>query len=280
LITGESGTGKEVIARLIHRLSSRSDGPFVAVNIAGLPESLLESELFGHERGAFTGADRRKPGMFEVASGGTLFLDEIGEMPLHLQVKILRVLQERRLQHLGGTEAIPIDARIMAATNRDLAAAVCEGRFRDDLYYRLNVIHLEVPPLRDRTEDIPLIAGQLLARLNVRLGRSVGSIEPEGIRRLQAYSFPGNVRELENLVERALIFAEGDSLTATDLNLPVGQGTARVPPPPAASLESVERAAVVAALQRWEGNRTRAAAELRISRRTLLNKIKQYGLEG
>jgi two-component system response regulator AtoC len=288
LVTGESGTGKEVIARLIHRLSSRAEGPFVAVNIGGLPEGLLESELFGHERGAFTGADRRKPGMFELASGGTLFLDEIGETPLHLQVKLLRVLQDRRLQHLGGTETIPIDARIMAATNRDLAAAVREGRFRDDLYYRLNVIHLEVPPLRDRADDIPLIAGQLLARLNARLGRSVRSIEPEGIRRLQSYSFPGNVRELENLLERAMIFAESDTLEAADLGLPAGppgavpaKGPGRAPAstPQPRTLDSLEREAIVNALRRWEGSRTRTAAELGISRRTLLNKIKEYGIE-
>jgi two-component system response regulator AtoC len=275
LITGESGTGKEVIARLVHRLSRRADGPFVAVNMGGIPEGLLESELFGHERGAFTGAERRKPGMFELAASGTLFLDEIGEMPPHLQVKLLRVLQDRRIQRLGATEPIPVDVRIIAATNRDLAARVSEGRFREDLFYRLNVIHLEVPPLRERPEDIPLITARLIARINARLGRAVRSVEPEAMRRLQSYGFPGNVRELENLIERAIIFAEGEALRAFDLQL---EHAVEGPPPRPASLRSLEREAIVSALHRWEGNRTRAAEELGISRRTLLNKINQYGL--
>ena len=200
LITGESGTGKEVVARAIHARSSRRDGPFVAVNVAGIPDTLLESELFGYERGAFTGAERRKNGLFEMASSGTMFLDEIGEMPLHLQVKLLRVLQERRIQRLGGTETIPVDARIIAASNRNLEELVKHGAFREDLYYRLNVIRLDIPPLRERLGDLPLLAGELIRKLNHKLGTLVRSIEPEALERLGRYSFPGNVRELENLL--------------------------------------------------------------------------------
>jgi two-component system response regulator AtoC len=281
LITGESGTGKEVVARQVHALSGR-EGLFVAVNVGGIPETLLESELFGYEKGAFTGADRRKPGMFELASAGTLFLDEIGDMPLALQVKLLRVLAERRVQRLGGTMPIPVDARLIAATNRDLGALVADGRFREDLYYRLNVVRLEVPPLRERRADLPELAGRLIRRLNARLGKAVRGVQPEALEALQNYPFPGNVRELENLLERAMIFAESDTLSATDLALPAAPR-----PAPAAggreqgsprTLESLEKEAVIAALRRWEGRRTRAAAELGISRRTLLNKIKEYGI--
>jgi two-component system response regulator AtoC len=279
LITGESGTGKEVVARAIHARSARKVGPFVAVNVAGIPDTLLESELFGFERGAFTGAERRKNGLFEVASSGTMFLDEIGEMPLHLQVKLLRVLQDRRIQRLGGTQTIPVDARIIAATNRNLEELVRNGAFREDLYYRLNVIRLDIPPLRERLGDLPLLAGELIRKLNRKLGTSIRSIEPEALSRLGRYSFPGNVRELENLLERAIIFAEGDTLREADLAVNGGgrpyPGRQAAP----ASLESIERQAIVEALHRWEGNRTRAAGELGISRRTLLNKIKQYGLD-
>jgi two-component system response regulator AtoC len=277
LITGESGTGKEVVARRIHALSSRADAPFVAVNIGGIPETLLESELFGHERGAFTGAERRKIGMFELASSGSLFLDEIGDMPLHLQVKLLRVLQEKRIQRLGSTQPVPVDARFIAATHQDLSARVREGSFREDLFYRLAVVRLEVPPLRERLDDLPLLAGQILIRLNAKLGKAVRTLDAEALKALRAYPFPGNVRELENLLERAMIFAGSDTLGLSDLALPQADGP--LPPPPAASLDSLERRAIVEALQRWEGNRTRAAAELGISRRTLLNKIKEYRIE-
>jgi two-component system response regulator AtoC len=276
LITGESGTGKEVIARLIHDLSSRSENPFVPVNVGGIPESLLESELFGYERGAFTGAERRKVGLFEVASGGTLFLDEIGEMPGQLQVKLLRVLQDGKVQRLGATDLIPVDARILAATNQDLPQRVRQKTFREDLYYRLNVVHLKVPPLRARIDDLPLLIGQLLGKLNHKLGKSIQEIDPQVVEQLRRYSFPGNVRELENLMERALIFAEGDCLTASDLALPRSETN---PFPAPATLESLERQAIIEALHRWEGNRTKAAAELGITRRTLLNKIKSFSID-
>jgi len=276
LITGESGTGKEVIARLIHNLSSRSDSPFIPVNVGGIPESLLESELFGYERGAFTGAERRKVGLFEVASTGTLFLDEIGEMSAQLQVKLLRVLQDGKVQRLGATDLIPVDARILAATNQDLRERVRQRTFREDLFYRLNVVHLAVPPLRERLDDLPLLIGQLLGKLNYKLGRNIREVDPQVLQQLRGYSFPGNVRELENLLERALIFAEGQSISTSDLSLPRSE-TPVVPAP--ATLQSLERQAIIAALHRWEGNRTRAAAELGITRRTLLNKIRNFGID-
>ena len=275
LITGESGTGKEVIARLIHSLSGRADGPFVPVNVGGIPETLLESELFGYEKGAFTGADRRKPGMFELASTGTLFLDEIGDMPLPLQVKLLRVLADRRVQRLGGTLSIPVDARVISATNRDLDALVAAGRFREDLFYRLNVIRLSVPPLRERSGDLAPLVGRLIRRLNARLGKSVRGVDAQALEALRGYAFPGNVRELENLLERAMIFADSDTLGLSDTSLPAGAARAATA---ARSLDSLEREAIVNALRRWEGSRTRTAAELGISRRTLLNKIKEYGI--
>jgi two-component system response regulator AtoC len=276
LITGESGTGKEVIARLIHALSYRSENPFIPVNVGGIPDSLLESELFGYERGAFTGAEQRKAGLFEVASGGSLFLDEIGEMPFQLQVKLLRVLQDKKVQRLGAVDLIPVDVRIIAATNQDLQERVREKTFREDLYYRLNVIHLSVPPLRERIDDLPLLIGQLLRKLNHKLGKNVHHLEPEALEQLRRYSFPGNVRELENLLERGLIFTEGDTLTTHDLSLPRSQ--IPVSPQPS-TLENLERQAIVEALHRWEGNRTKAAAELGISRRTLLNKIKHFAID-
>jgi two-component system response regulator AtoC len=276
LITGESGTGKEVIARLIHSISSRSEGPFIPVNVGGIPESLLESELFGYERGAFTGADHRKVGLFEVASGGTLFLDEIGEMSVQLQVKLLRVLQDGKVQRLGATDLIPVDARIIAATNQDLKERVRQKNFREDLFYRLNVVHVEVPPLRERLDDLPLLTGQLLRKLNSKLGKNIRDVDPLAFQELKHYPFPGNVRELENLLERALIFAEGDTLSAADLSMPEREA----PPAPApATLESLERRAIIEALHRWEGNRTKTAAELGITRRTLLNKIKSFGID-
>jgi len=282
LITGESGTGKEVLARRIHELSARSTGPFVAINIGGLPESLLESELFGYEKGAFTGADRRKSGLFELAGGGTLFLDEIGELPLPLQVKLLRVLQERKIQRLGGTVPIPVESRLLAATNRDLSAEVKAGRFREDLFYRLNVVPIGLPPLRDRVDDLPWLCRKLLNKLSANMGRTPPGLTPGALKRLAAYPFPGNVRELENLLERTLIFAEGESLTEADLALPHLNTPNETPVSAVAAktgtLEELELQAIKDSLLRWEGNQTRAAEELGITRRTLFTKIKEHGL--
>lgn len=276
LITGTSGTGKEVIARTIHKLSPRAEKSFIAINIGGIPETLLESELFGYEKGAFTGAISRKIGMFELASGSTLFLDEIGDMPFHLQVKLLRVIQERKIQRLGGTQSIPVDVRILAATNQDLEERVKEGLFREDLYYRLNVIQIKVPPLKERKQDIPQLVGYFIKKYNKVMRKSIQGIDPESLRVLQNYDFPGNVRELENLIERVVLLAETDTITLKDLditettaNIPIRKGT----------LADLEKQAILAALRRWEGNRTRAAEELGITRRTLLNKIKVYGFQ-
>jgi two-component system response regulator AtoC len=295
LITGESGTGKEVVARRIHSRSMLSDGPFVPINIGGVPEQLLESELFGYEKGAFTGAASRKIGMFELASSGTLFLDEIGEMPPALQVKLLRVLQERKITRLGGTQPIPINARIIAATNKVLEFQVREGLFREDLFYRLNVVRIEIPPLRDRREDIVVLAARILRRLNRQMGLSVQGLSEQALDTLKEYSFPGNVRELENVLERAVIFAEGSELRAEDLELRgvvlhEGEQKQSVQPVSASGyvnektgeplmLKEIETRAIIMALHRWEGNRTHAAKELGISRRTLINKIAENGLE-
>ncbi len=286
LITGESGTGKEVIARSIHARSDRSEGPFTAVNIAGIPDTLLESELFGYERGAFTGADARKNGLFELASEGTLFLDEVGDMAVHLQVKLLRTLQERTIRRLGGTSSIPVNARIISATNRELETMVEEGRFRRDLFYRINVVRIHVPPLRERPEDIPPLAGAIMERLSRKMGKTVRAVSPEALRKLGSHGFPGNVRELENILERAIIFTDSETIEAAALDVPAegsksaGNGAeARIARLHPMSLKNLERQAVEDALRRWEGNRTRAAEELGITRRTLINKIREYGIE-
>jgi two-component system, NtrC family, response regulator AtoC len=301
LLTGESGTGKEVIAREIHRLSPRSAEPFVAVNIGGVHEQLMESELFGHERGAFTGAESRKIGLFELAGSGTLFLDEIGEMPMNLQVKLLRVIQDRTIRRLGGSRDIPVAARIVSATNRDIEARVASGEFREDLYYRLNVVRIAVPPLRDRMEDIPILVSFLLERIANRMGVKAKAMSAQALASLTDYDFPGNIRELENILERSLIYASGAEINAADLGLlkresgkspsPSRSSEPATAPPPLpapglgpirgikqGSLEDMERDAVVRALERRGGNRTKAAADLGISRRTILNKIKAYGL--
>jgi two-component system, NtrC family, response regulator AtoC len=286
LITGESGSGKEVVAREIHALSPRAEEPFVAVNIGGVHDNLMESELFGHEKGAFTGADARKTGLFELAGAGTLFLDEIGEMPPPLQVKLLRVLQERRVRRLGGIRDIPVGARILSATNKDIEAMVHEGRFREDLYYRLNVVRIAVPPLRERAEDVPMLATFILEKLRLRMNRGGARLGEGAAEALMAYPFPGNVRELENILERALIYCEGDEIRAADLDVAqLGRAKERgpegpeAPPADAASLDSMEREAIARALGKWKGNRSKAAEELGISRRTIQNKIKKYGLE-
>ena len=274
LITGESGTGKEVVARLIHSLSANPQGPFAAINIGGIPDTLLESELFGFERGAFTGAVERKRGMLELASSGTLFLDEIGDMPLQLQVKLLRVLQEKKVQRLGSTTSIPLNARVIAATNRALETLLQEGKFREDLYYRLNVIRIELPPLRERREDIPALAGFFVEKLNREMGRKIQGLDADALARLRAYGFPGNIRELENRIERACILSSSDLISARDLGDPF---TTAARPPRQGKLKDQERELIEKTLAKTGGNRTRAAAELGISRRTLLNKLKGTG---
>lgn len=284
LVTGESGTGKEVIAREIHERSPRSDEPFVAVNVGGLPDNLIESELFGFEKGAFTSAASRKIGLCELAGSGTLFLDEIGEMPLPMQVKLLRVLQEKRFRRLGGTRDIPMGARVVSATNRDLEKEVREGRFREDLFYRLNVLRIEVPPLRDRKEDLPLLCRSLLERVRERVGLKELSIDQGALRKLVSLPFPGNVRELENILERAAIYARDDLIRAEDIdarnpeNAPVPEGKTAPQLGDKISLQDAEKELIIAALKRNGGNRTHAAQELGIGRRTLLYKLKEYGL--
>ncbi|MCG8454307.1 MAG: sigma-54 dependent transcriptional regulator [Spirochaetales bacterium] len=279
LITGESGTGKEVAARSIHQVSGDSSAPFVALNIGGVPENLLESELFGHEKGAFTGADSMKKGLFEMAQGGTLFLDEIGEMPIALQVKLLRVLQERKIRRLGSTTEFPIDVRIIAATNKELENASREGAFREDLYYRLNVARIHLPPLRERRDDIPLLVRFFMERLNQQQSIPIESLSSEAADALYSHRFPGNVRELENILERAFIFAEDGQIRVADLELP-GHGTSpTISDSSAGSLKQMERQLISQALARWEGNRTKASQELGISRRTIINKIAEYNLE-
>lgn len=293
LITGESGTGKEVVAREIHTQSLLSRGPFVAINIGGVPENLLESELFGYEKGAFTGAANRKTGMFELANGGTLFLDEIGDMPLTLQVKMLRVLQERKTIRLGGTTAIPINARIIAATNKNLENLVRDGSFREDLFYRLNVVRIEIPPLRERREDISLLAAVILQKLNRTMGHRIKGLSGAAIEALCQHPFYGNVRELENILERAVIFASSTTLDVSDLDLrtiklytndddekelyPSMKATSE--DFEAKTLKEMEVETIIRALHRWEGNRTKAAQELQISRRTLINKIAEYQID-
>ncbi len=276
LLTGESGVGKEVVARTIHGASSVAAGPFVAVNLGALPEGLIESELFGHEKGAFTGAVIQKTGLFELASGGTLFLDEIGEMPLHLQVKLLRVLQEQRIQRVGGTRTIPVNGRILAATNRDLEVLISKGSFREDLFYRLNVVEIRIPPLRARIEDIPALSGFLLEKHCRKIGRQFEGFTAAALRALAGYNWPGNIRELENSIERAVIFAEGSLIGVEDLPLP--EGNALPSGRPFKKLKEAEKELIVEALHVWEGNRTKAAEALGITRKTLFNKIKEYGL--
>lgn len=287
LITGESGTGKEVVAHSIHQNSLVSSGPFVAINIGGVPENLLESELFGHEKGAFTGAIAQKKGMFELASGGTLFLDEIGDMPKALQVKMLRVLQDRKITHLGGTVAIPYNARIICATNKNLEEMVRLGDFREDLFYRLNVVRIIIPPLRQRLDDIEPLSSKILARLNKDMGKKIEGFTLEAMEILKSHSFYGNVRELENILERAVIFADSNVITASCLDL---RGSVSRPgtevkaidqfaSAPVRSLKEIEKESIQNALRRWEGNRTKTANELGITRRTLISKIAEYNLE-
>jgi two-component system response regulator AtoC len=282
LLTGESGTGKEVLARAIHAQSPRRGEAFVAVNCGAIPEALLESELFGHAKGAFTGADRARRGLFLEADGGTLFLDEVGELPLALQVKLLRVLQEEEVRPLGESKPRRIDVRVIAATSRDLEAEIAASRFREDLFYRLNVLHVHVPPLRERREDVPLLIDHFLARFRAALGKAVRTVADEALERLVAHPWPGNVRELENVMERAVILAQGDRISLRELPGNVAHPDASAGPAGDLSLRRARRSAEIdairAALRATGGNRTHAARVLAISHRALLYKLKEYGI--
>ncbi|MDP2313896.1 MAG: sigma-54 dependent transcriptional regulator [Pseudomonadota bacterium] len=288
LLVGESGTGKELVARALHSHSGRRDKPFVSVNCGAIPENLFESELFGYEKGAFTGAVTSKPGRFELADGGTLLLDEVGELPRDMQVKLLRALQERKVERVGGIRPTAVDVRVIAATNVDLAAAVAAGRFREDLYYRLNVIQIRLPPLRERREDIPLLVEHFLARFNERLGKHVVGVDGAGMAQLMAWSWPGNIRELENVVERGVLLSDVDVLGADSLPglLPPSGGPTAGPDADGVGLKELvrvhtaklERALILKSLEQEGGNVTRAARRLEISRKSLQLKMKEYGL--
>ncbi|WP_374989785.1 sigma-54-dependent transcriptional regulator [Humidesulfovibrio sp.] len=282
LITGESGTGKELIAKAIHANSSRRNGPYVAVNCAALTETLLESELFGHEKGAFTGAERRRDGRFQMADKGTIFLDEIGEISMTMQVKLLRAIQEREVQRVGGDHAIKVDVRILAATNRDLMHEVELGRFRQDLYYRLNVVTLSLPPLRDRVEDIPLLATHFLKKFASKNGKQVKGFTPEAMDRLLKYPWPGNVRELENGVERAVVLLAGEYIREQDLPSAIALSGAGASPAGVniqdMTLDEIERVAILDALEGAGGNKSETARKLGITRKTLHAKLQRYGV--
>ena len=283
LVTGETGTGKELVAGLIHGLSPRADGPFVKVNCAALPETLLESELFGHERGAFTGADRTRIGRFEQAHGGTIFLDEIGDMAAATQAKLLRVLQDREFFRLGGAKAIRSDVRIVAATNQDLEREIRGGRFREDLFFRLNVIRIAMPPLRERPEDTELLAAHFAAHFARELGRPVRPLAPGALARLRAHGWPGNVRELRNVLERAVLLADGERIEADDIDLPEAPAPAAGPlrlemPPTGLALRTVERELVLTALRKAGFVQKDAAALLGVSRRKLNYMVQRMGI--
>jgi transcriptional regulator with GAF, ATPase, and Fis domain len=294
LITGESGTGKELVARALHALGERRDGPFVAINCAAIPATLLESELFGHEKGAFTGAQARKPGKFEVAHQGTLFLDEIGELSLALQPKLLRALQEKSFEHLGGNAPVQVDVRVVAATNRDLGAAVALRQFRDDLFFRLAVLVVNVPPLRERASDIPLLARFLLQRAAVEQNKSAPDLSPAALAALESYPWPGNVRELENCIERAVILCDTAAIEPHHLGLmPLPESTR--PAPDAnpwdlvdlsgtldeaarRAIKEVERRKIAQALRASDGDTLKAAAMLGMPSRLLTRKIRTYAI--
>jgi DNA-binding NtrC family response regulator len=295
LITGESGTGKELVARALHEGSKRADKPFIKINCAAIPRDLMESELFGYEKGAFTGAVGSKPGRFELADEGTLFLDEIAEIPSDMQVKLLRALQEQEFERVGGITTIRVDVRIVAATNRDLARAIQEGTFREDLYYRLNVVPVPIPPLRNRRDDIPPLIVHFIEKYNKRLEREVSSASPEAENALCQYRWPGNIRELENVMERTMLFLDGDVIGLDDLPPDVlgkSDPSSLIPipalhlPPPESGLKDavrettslLERQYIVRALEKTGGNVTRAAALLKISRKSLQNKMKEFDL--
>jgi len=279
LVHGESGTGKELVAQTIHDLSPRAAQPYVGINCAAIPETLLESELFGHERGAFTGAYDRRLGCFEMANRGTLFLDEIAEMASVMQVKLLRVLQERSFRRLGGRDELSVDVRVVAATNADPEEAVRSGRLREDLYYRLNVFAIQLPPLRERLDDIPLLVQSFLDEFNVRNSKAVRAVAPEALKALESYAWPGNIRELRNVIERATILAEGEFIERKHLPPPVASGGA---PPraitlaPGTTVEEAERRLIVLTLEYTGNNKTRAAEILGISLKTLHNKLNRF----
>jgi nitrogen regulation protein NR(I) len=303
LITGESGTGKELVARALHESSSRHDKSFIKVNCAAIPKDLMESELFGYERGAFTGAVGSKPGRFELASGGTLFLDEIGSIPVEMQVKLLRALQESEFERVGGVRTIRVDVRLIAATNSDLKKEIAQGSFREDLYYRLNVVPIRLPSLRERATDIPLLALHFIRKFNARLKKSIDGVEPAALARLVSYPWPGNIRELENVIERAVLFCDGDELHLGDLPAEMRgsatfleAATTTPQPPPSsepastsalsdglkeqvkAAMSRLERELIVRALEQTHGNVTHAARLLKISRKGLQLKMKELGL--
>ena len=301
LITGESGTGKELVARELHRNSSRRDKPLIKVNCAAIPKDLVESELFGYEKGAFTGAVGSKPGRFELADGGTLFLDEIGEIPVEMQVKLLRALQESEFERVGGIKTLRVDVRLIAATNRDLEGLIRDGRFREDLFYRLNVVPIALPPLRERREDIPLLAQHFIEKYNKRLGKRVDRVEDEALQLLLGYQWPGNIRELENLMERSVLFADEPVVRAHALPEALRDRAPASPAPatsfgPLAALsapggasmkeivrhaqDQLEKELIARALEETSGNVTRAAKRLQISRKSLQVKMKELGLRG
>jgi two-component system NtrC family response regulator len=276
LLLGESGTGKEMAARAIHQCSARKNGPFIAINCSAIPETLLESELFGHEKGAFTGAHAQRKGRFEMANGGTLFLDEIGEIPLPLQVKLLRFLAEQRIERVGGRQGIEIDARVVTATNADLRKGMTGGTFREDLYYRLSVVVVTLPPLRDREEDIRLLAQYFLQRFATQSGKVGLALDHDGLRALDRHQWPGNVRELENCIRRAVIMAEGKRLTAKDLELVPSKASGSTNLKDAR--ENLEREMITTALRKHGGKIAPAAVELGVSRPTLYDLMEKYGM--
>jgi two-component system response regulator AtoC len=285
LITGESGTGKELIARAVHRRSARRERPFVAINVAAIPDTLIESELFGHEKGAFTGAHARKPGKFELAHGGTVFLDEIGSLRLDLQTRLLRVLQEREVERVGGVRPVPVDVRVVAATNVNLRQAVRERAFREDLFYRLNVVHIEVPPLRDRRDDIPLLVDHFVRKLGRECRRDVRAVSAGALETLVRYDWPGNVRELENVIHRAVVLARGPVLQLQDIPLDVAlpETGARLAEdtgmPLREACEQFERQYVLRVLERVRWNVSRAARLLGVHRNTVLAKLAAWGIQ-
>jgi DNA-binding NtrC family response regulator len=286
LLGGESGVGKDLIARAIHEHSQRSAGPFVKINSTAIPENLLESELFGYEKGAFSGATGTKPGKFELADKGTLFLDEIGDVPGAIQVKLLRVLQDREFERLGGTRTLKVDVRLVAATNRDLRAALEEGTFREDLYYRLNVVAIDIPPLRDHPEDIPALANFFLARYAKESAKNIATITPDAMKRLMGYHWPGNVRELQNIIERGVALSVGTTLDAADIYLddpakrPASSSSTSSPYvlPPGVTLEQWEDEAIREALRHANGNKSQAARALGLSRNALRYRLSKLGV--